>query len=47
MGILLFVLAVICIVAGVVNFAHGAVLFGVLMIVLGLILGGAGSRYDY
>lgn len=48
MGLLLTILAILCIVFGVVNLFQGAILWGVVLIVVGCILGGwgplAGSR---
>lgn len=43
MSLLLLVLAVVCLVVGVLNLIQGAVLFGLILIVVGLFLGG-GAR---
>jgi hypothetical protein len=49
MGFLLWILAIICIVFGVVNLIQGAILWGVVLIVVGCLLGGwgpfVGGRY--
>ncbi len=42
MGILLWILALICIVFGVINLLQGAILWGVVLIVVGCLLGGYG-----
>lgn len=42
MGLLLLVLAVICLVFGVAALVEGSVLFGLILIVVGLFLGGGG-----
>lgn len=44
MGLLLFVLAAILLVSGVFALLDGAVLFGVILIVVGLVLAGGNSR---
>jgi hypothetical protein len=47
MGLLLLVLAVICLVWGVSALINGAVLFGLILIVVGVFLGGNGrSRLE-
>jgi hypothetical protein len=40
MALLIWVLAIICVVLGVVRLIQGAILWGVVLIVVGLILGG-------
>ncbi len=42
MGLLLTILAVICVIFGVVNLIEGAILWGVVLIVVGCLLGGYG-----
>lgn len=44
MPLLLLILAVICLVFGVVTLIEGGVLFGLLLIVVGVILGGYGRE---
>lgn len=43
MGLLLWILAVICILFGVVNLFQGAILWGVVLVVVGMLLGGWGG----
>ncbi len=42
MDILLWILALVCIVFGVINLLGGAILWGIVLIVVGLLLGGYG-----
>lgn len=42
MALLLWILAIICIVFGVVRLIQGALLWGVVLILVGLLLGGGG-----
>lgn len=42
MGILLWILAILCLVFGVINLIQGAILWGIVLIVVGLLIGGYG-----
>lgn len=42
MGLLLTILAAILVIFGVINLIHGAVIFGIILIVVGLLVGPGG-----